>query len=75
MTDMTAQQARICIEGYHRTVVENELKNIKKKIEEAIGNGEECIHLHKSLSQDTKKILKNLGYKINKNDSEIDITW
>ena len=75
MDVMTAEQARICIEGYHRTVVENELKNIKKKIEEAADRGEDCIYLHKSLSQDTKKILDNLGYKLDSHESEIIITW
>ena len=61
---MSATQARKYMEGYRKTVVENELKKIKKYIEEATSRGEDCTYIHKTISNDTKTILENLGYNV-----------
>ena len=76
---MSATQARKLMEGYRKTMVENELKKIKNKIEEAVNKGEDSLCLYGSIGKDARAILENLGYNVHsqqyRNEVETTIKW
>ena len=73
---MNASQVRKLMEGYHKATIENELKKIKKGIEEAVANGDDYMRIHKIIGHDTKIILENLGYYVElvSNEDTV-VTW
>lgn len=76
MTDIpTAEQTRKTMNLYKKNMVENELKKVKEEIQKAVEKGDAFCYHERSLSEDTKQILKNLGYKIQTNSEMCDGTW
>ena len=72
---MTAEQARQFSRIYGKERATNELKRIKKQVEESSRNGCLRTFIGSELTDENKRTLRNLGYIIIKSEIGYWVSW